>query len=462
MLPLLTWPYITRVLGPENLGKVNYADFASQVFIVVSAFGIPLYAIRETAIVRNNKEKRLQLAMELTLIYSILALICSITFLAIMHNKVEQNCNLYLFAAANIIIISLSFDWYIQGMEYFKFAAIRSLLIKTGILIAIYLFVKNTNDYTLFFGIFSTGLFLNGVLNAVKIFGENKLRVGKLDIKRHFTPLFHFFLTSSAIGMYEYFDTIILERITQNNEQVGLYTTVLKISRIVTLITITAGSVMLPRISYLISTGNTENAKRYLEKFLGFVIFAGIPASTGIFIFAPEIIQTIAGDKFIPAIPLMQLLGFLPLIIGIGNVFNYQILVSFRQEKKFLLTAVIGCVVSIALNFILIPFLLAKGAAIATLTTEIIVTIVSGIMALKLIKLHISVSSIIQTCFISVVFFPVAIVCRNIFHSPIMIATAGILLCIILYSIVQHLIFKSSTTKEIMSYTKNIFYRGDN
>ncbi len=457
LLPLLTWPYITRVLGPENLGKVNYADFVSQVFIIIGAFGIPLYAIRETAIVRNDPEKRGRIAIELTLIYSVLSFLSAAVFLAVTHNKAAQNTNLYLLAAANIIIISLSFDWYVQGMEYFKFAAIRSLCIKTGILICIYCFIKNSSDYTLFFGIFTAGLLLNAVFNAAKLFTENKLKAGSLNIKRHFAPLSLFFLTSSAIGIYEYFDTIILEYITKSNEQVGLYTTVLKITRIVTLITITAGSVMLPRISYLISTGNKEDAKRYLEKFLSFIVFAGVPAGTGIFIFAPEIIQAIAGDRFIPAIPLLQVLGFSPLIIGIGTVFNYQVLVSFRQERKFLLTAVAGCVVSISLNFLLVPVLSAKGAAVATLATETTVTIISGMMALKLIKLHISLSSILSCCFISLLFFPVAFACRHVFQSALPVALSGIILCTIIYAAMQHFIFKSSTTKEILGYAKSIF-----
>lgn len=395
--------------------------------------------------------------MELTLIHTTLSLISSAAFLLIMQNKVQQNTGLYLFAAANIIILSLSFDWYVQGMEYFKFAAIRGLCIKIAILASIFLFVKKNDDYALFFGIFTVGIFFNAVLNAVKIFSENNFQFHSLNIKRHFVPLFHFFLTSSAIGIYEYFDTIILEHITQNNEQVGLYTTVLKISRVVTLITITAGTVILPRISFLISTGKKEDAKKHLEKFLAFIIFAGMPASTGIYIFAPEIIKAIAGDKFIAAIPLMQILCFLPLIIGIGNIFSYQVLVSFRQEKKFLLTAVAGCIVSISLNFLLVPWLSAKGAAIATISTEIAVTLVSGIMALKLIKLHINTAVIVQTCFICLAFFPLSIACRSFFQSALLVMITGIMCCLILYTTVQYFIFKNNTAKEIMQYAKSIF-----
>ena len=287
-VPLITYPYITRILGPENIGKVNYADFVSQVFIIFSAFGIPLYAIREIAIVRNDLSRRAKLLKELTVIYAGLSIVCAIAFLLVMHNKVQHDKTLYVIAAANIFINAISLDWYVQGMEYFKFAAIRNVFIKVTMLVCFFLFVKQSSDYALFFSIFTAGMLANALFNISKVFSENKTNSEKLNFKKHFTPLFHFFLTSSAIGIYEYFDTIILEHITKSGVQVGLYTTVLKLIRVVTVMIITTGSVMLPRISFLLSEGNQKGVKIYLEKFLGFILFMGIPCCMGLFIFAPE------------------------------------------------------------------------------------------------------------------------------------------------------------------------------
>ncbi len=460
LVPLITYPYITRVLGPENLGKVNYADFVSQVFIILSAFGIPLYAIREIAMVRNDSIKRAKLLKEMTVIFAGLSIVCTTTFLLIMHNKAQQDKMLYSIAAANIFINAVSLDWYIQGMEYFKFAAIRNVIIKVSILACFFLLVKQSNDYALFFGIFTAGMLANAVFNISKVFSENKIASERLDFKKHFTPLFHFFLTSSAIGTYEYFDTIILEHITKSGVQIGLYTTMLKLTRVVTVMIITTGSVMLPRISFLLSEGNKEGVKIYLEKFLGFILFMGIPSCLGLFIFAPEIIQAIAGDKFKDAVPLMQVLCFTPLIIGISNVFCYQVLVSFRQEKKFLLVAAVGCVVSIALNFLLIPVLSAQGAAFATLLTEVAVAVISGAMAYKLIRLHINATAIIQTIALSLSFFLVAIACRSIFQSPLLVMFGGIAGCIIVYWPMQYFVFKNSIAKEMTGYLRNIFSPG--
>ncbi len=457
LLPLATYPYITRVLGPGNLGKVNYVDFAAQVFIILSALGIPLYATRETAMLRNNAPKKAQLVKELAVVHIAISVLCAAIFLLLMWYRPQQDKILYLLGAANILVASFSFDWYIRGMEYFKFAAVRDIIIKTGMLLCFFLLVKSSNDYVLYFGIFTAAMLLNAILNAARIISENKFDNGALNLRQHFTPLFHLFLTSSAIGIYEYFDTIILEYITKNEQQVGYYTTILKMIRLATTMLITAGTVVLPRISFLLSSGNKDGAKKYLDKFLNFIITAGVPACTGLFIFAPEIIQVIAGDKFMPAVPLMQLLGFLPLIIGISNVFCYQVLVAFKQERKFLITALAGCIISISLNFLLVPYWAAKGAALAALGTELTVAVAGGIMASKFIRIETGKAGILQTIILAVLFFPMAVLCRHIFPSPLAVLTAGIPLCAGVYGSVQYFVFKNSVAKETVAYIKNIF-----
>src|SRR5204863_7251883 len=114
------------------------------------------------------------------------------------------------------------------------------------------------------------------------------------------------------------------------------------------------------------------------DQLLRFIIVTAIPVGTGLMILAPEIIGTVAGEKFLPAVPLMRILAFLPLIIGLSNLFCFQTLVPFNQEKKFLGTVITGCLVSISLNFLLIPHLQEAGAAISNMITEIIITIISG------------------------------------------------------------------------------------
>lgn len=456
MLPLCTYPYITRVLGPETIGAVNYADFVSQVFISVAALGIPLYAIRETAMRRNNAPARATLVKELMVIHTILSLLAAISFLLLMRHKLQQHTTLYLLAATNILISAVAFNWYTQGMEYFRFAAIRDIAIKSAMLLCFYLLVRHESDGALFFGIFTAGLFATAFINSWKAFSENNPARGSIHIKKHLSPLLHFFLLSSAISIYEYFDTIILDYITHNASEVGYYTTVLKLVRIVTAIVIMAGTVMLPHVSFLLSQGNNDQAKQYLNKFFQLIIAAGIPASAGIFIFAKEIIQAVAGDRFLPAIPLLRALGFLPLVIGVSNLFCYQVLVPFRKERVFLLTALIACASSIIFNFLLIPHFQAMGAAWATLITEIVVTVFSGCMAYRFIRLAIPYVATAQTIIASFFFYPAAVLCRSVFQTPLGILAAGILLCLLIYTVLQYFVFKNTAVKEMLAFAAKL------
>jgi O-antigen/teichoic acid export membrane protein len=130
MVPLLSYPYVSRILGPERLGKINYVDFLTQMFIIFASFGIPYYAIREVAVVRNEPEKRSKLVAELVLLHLAFSLTALFVFvLSTSANWVEQR-TLYLLATANILFSSFTVDWYLQGTEAFGAAAVRYFLVR--------------------------------------------------------------------------------------------------------------------------------------------------------------------------------------------------------------------------------------------------------------------------------------------------------------------------------------------
>ncbi|MBL0359058.1 MAG: oligosaccharide flippase family protein [Chitinophagaceae bacterium] len=456
LLPLVTYPYITRILGPDNLGKVNYVDFVSQVFMILAAFGIPFYAVREIATTRDNAFKRAALIKELVLLQAIFAVLSTGVFLLFTFRNWPSNPALYATGMANILISAFSFDWYIQGMEQFRFAAVRTILVRVTMLVSFFILVKNEQDYSIYFAIFSVGMLVIALFNSIKMLQETHFSKEPVNLRKHLVPLWHFFLTSSAISIYVYFDTIILKHITQNDQVVGYYTTVLKMVKIFIVIIIAMGTVLMPRMSYLAGAGKTAEIKMHANKLLQFILVAGLPLCCGLFMLAPEIIQTIAGDKFMPAVPLMRILAFLPLIIGLSNLFCFQTLVPFKQERKFLLAVIVGCITSVSLNFLLIPSLSAQGAAYATTITELIITIITGILAYRFIQFEIKTSSILQTFFTSLLFIPLILLCRNVFASPLMVLSIAIPSCCTLYFFIQYFIFNNIVVKEIKQYVQNL------
>ena len=456
LLPLFTNPYITRILGPDNLGKINYVDFVVQVFAIMAAFGIPFYAVREIAMKRNDAGKRAVLIKEFALLCTIFSLLACVGFTFFTFSSWHKSPTLYLLAMANIIFSAFSFDWYLQGMEHFRFAAIRTLLIKFTMLVCFFVLVKNNRDYSIYFGIFTAGILVNSLLNCYKVFTENHFTKQPLNLKQHLKPLWHFFLTSSAISIYVYFDTIILQHITQSELSVGYYTTVLKMVKIFLVAILAIGTVLMPRLSYLVGTGNTTEVKKHLDKMLQFIIVAGLPLCCGLFLLAPEIIVTIAGEKFLPAVPVMKIVAFLPLVIGLSNLFCFQTLVPFNQEKKILTAVIIGCIVSVSLNFLLIPSLAEAGAAWATIITETLISILTGIQAYKIIRFGAKPSMIVQTIFTTLLFIPVVLLCKNLFLSPLLVLCTAIPACMVLYFFIQYRIFNNIVTREIKGYLQKL------
>ena len=456
LVPLLTYPYITRVLGPANLGRINYVDFLSQLFTIFAAFGIPYYAVREISKVRDNKDQRAVLVSEMALLHLIFSIIATAGFVLFSYKSWDENPVLYLLAMANILLNAFSFEWYLQGTEAFRFSAIRTVVVRVLMIAAFYLLVKKESDYNIYFGIFTAAVLIFSLLTSYKLLSENAITGKSINLKKHLQPLWHFFLTSSAISIYVYFDTIVLQHITHNEVAVGYYTIVLKMVKIFLLIILAIGTVLMPRLSYLASTGNTSEISRHLNKLLQFIIITGIPVGAGLMILAPEIIGSIAGEKFLPAVPLMRILAFLPLTVGLSNLFCFQTLVPFNQEKKFLGTVIIGCIVSLSMNFLLIPSIQEKGAAIANITTEIIITVFSSIYAYKLIKFDFKATILIQTVVSSFLFVPVVFACRYLFVSPVIVLLVSLPLCMLIYFICQVAIFKNSTIIEIKHYFLNL------
>jgi O-antigen/teichoic acid export membrane protein len=457
MLPLLSYPYITRVLGPFNIGLVNYVDFLAQLFIIFAAFGIPFYAVREVATTNNDVFKRSILVKELTILHTCFSIIAATFFVILTYKQWGNNFILYGLAIANILISAFTFDWYIQGTEAFAFAAYRYLIIRAVLLLAFFVCIKYSHQYALYYALYTIGLLAMAIVNAIKVFTENNFYSIPIHFKRHLKPLTHFFLTASAISIYIYFDTILLQYFTHNTLLVGYYTTAVKLVKIFLTVLLAIGTVLLPRLSYLVSKGNGTEVKNYLDAYFNFIITIGLPISAGLAFLAPEIIEIVAGKNFIPAAPLVQILAMLPFIISLSNLFCFQTLVPFNKEHQFLVIVIIGCIASVSLNVLFIPIMGVQGAAWANVITECIITLLAAIQAYKLIKFTFSIHIIVQTIVSVLLFLPIIIAIRYNFSSTIFVAIFSVISCIVGYLVLQIMLFKNKILIQIVQHIKHLF-----
>ena len=456
--PVIVFPYISRVLGPENIGKINFIDYTSQFFILLAAFGIPFYGARAIARARNDKNNLSRVTTELVLLHVYITVISLVLFGIMIFARpgdFAENELIYL-AAANIIMSAFGLEWFIHGLEDFSFLARRSFLIKLASLAAIFLLVKTSSDYILYYAILIISNIALLIIDLSYAFRKKAFTTNAKVSKTHVRPLFVFFLTSITLSLYTFFDTVILGFMAVSLA-VGFYTTALKIIRLSHNFINDLGGVLLPRMSYLVETGNKEEAKRIINRSLQYVLSFTIPLTAFIFFAAPEIILVLGGEEFGPSIPVLQLLAVLPLIIGLGNIFFVQILLPYGQEKKILTGVVFGSIVSIGVNLLLAPLYQEKGAAFACIAAETVVTVFLGIYALKVMPLSFPGKLSMHIAFTSFLFLPVIYLIRIYSENAFVILGSAIVLCGILFFILQSLVFKNGMVKEIISFGWGLF-----
>lgn len=450
--PILVFPYISRTLGPENIGKINFIEYSAQIFIIIATFGIPLYGVRAIAKVRDDQSKVNALASELIYLQLLTSILSSLLFIAFvfLNQSLFSETGLVIIAVSGLLINAFTIGWLIEGIEEFGYIAKRSYFIKIASVLAIFFFIRDANDYKTYYFIL---VLTNGVLiitDLFYIFFKGVRVIGAFNLKQHVKPLFFFFIASVAISLYRKFDAVLLG-ILSGTLAVGIYSTAFKTVLFSQNFISDLGGILLPRMSYLVRNGTKAEIDRILNKSLLYVLTFGIPVFLFILIMSPAIIDLLGGAAFSKAIPVLQILALYPLILGIENVFYIQVLLPFEREKYILFSAIVGSVLSIGLNLLLIPIFAEKGAAIACLIAELSVTVIMGIRATRLVSFRTSGLQVAGIIVSSLTFIPINLLTQQFVSNTLLQFIVVAFLCALIYFLIQFFVFKSSMMKEILA-----------
>jgi O-antigen/teichoic acid export membrane protein len=452
--PLIVFPYVSRVLGPANIGRINFIDYAVQFFIVLSSFGLPFYGVREVAKARNDRERLAKVTSELLVIRAIITLVSVALFTLFILFRPEQfrEKELVLIAIVNIATNAVAMEWIIHGLEDFSFLAKRSFLVKLVSLAAVFIFVQQSSDYIVYYFLLMAGNLLLLAMDMGYVLRQKIFYSGKLQLKQHLRPLSLFFLTTVTLSIYTFFDTVILGLVTSSALAVGFYTTSVKVIRLSHNFISDLGGVLLPRVSFLIDEGKHEEIRRIINKSLAYVLTITLPLCIFFFLAADEIIYVLAGEQFSGAVSVLKILSPLPVIIGISNIFFIQVLLPYGKEKILLTGVLIGCAVSIASNFLLSPVYAEDGAAASCLIAELCVTVYLGIFAARQVRFELSSRMFRGILLCCLVFYPMVIICRAFIDARLLLLMAEAMLCFGLYGILQWKVFKNETVEDMMAF----------
>ncbi len=450
LFPIVTFPYVSRVLGPEGIGKAQFVVTFAQYFTLIAALGIPLYGIREVAKVKADKKQLSQLVMELLTINFITTLILSTCYIAVVLfiPKFNEHLLLYAIGLGLLLLGFTSIDWFYTGTEKFKFVALRSVIIKALSMILLFVFVKHAEDVPAYLGITVFSMVANNVWNMLSLRKEITIHSISLQLKKHIVPLLTIFSTTLSISIYTVMDTLLLGLLA-NDTSVGLYTAAVKLNRVCLPFIVAYGTVIMPQIVQSLHQQQLEKANQHINQSFAYVVFIGVPISLGLFLFAKEFILLFSGNAFIPATTTMQIMCVLPLLIGLNNIFGTQILTSAGQDKSLFISVTAGMLISLTFNLVAIPFLQEKGAALATLVAEIAVTALTYYFVRKKLNIVINFRLLAQAFVASIIFVPIAYILQQTNLSSFYILILGVPLCFSLYIGLQLWVLKNKLIQKI-------------
>lgn len=388
IFPLITFPYISRVLHAENVGKVNYASSIYTYIALFASLSISTYAIRTCIAYRDDREKLSEIASQIFSINMVATIIAYIiTIVVLLLTKSVETKILIAIYCSNIIFTTLGADWINNVEEDFKFISIRTVAFQFLSLILMFAFVRKASDFYIY--AFISFISTSGA-NIINLFYRKKFCkikfTLKMNLQRHLSPVMKFFAQVVTQQIYVNSDVIMLGWMS-TNVQVGLYSTASKIYNIVSTLIASIFTVVLPSASNLWETESYDEFNRLLRKILLFLMFIGLPCATGLIFASKDILILIAGQEYSVASTALIIFGITLIFSYIHGFIGTLIIIPQGNFNIGVVSAIVSSSVNVVLNIFLIPRWGYVAAAFTTLIAEILACIIHATKIDKNVKI---------------------------------------------------------------------------
>lgn len=379
ILPLITFPYLVRVLGVEKFGLISFANATISYFNILTDYGFNLTATREISIYRDNKEKVTEIFSSVMIVKFILMCVSFLllTILVFSFERFKKDALIYFLTFGTVIGQVLFPVWFFQGMERMKYITLLNIVARGIFTVCIFIFIRKMADYIYVPLINSMGSIVAGGLSlriVSKDFGI-KFQIPSIEaIKHQLKEGWHIFISTVVISLYTTSNTFILGLFT-NNTIVGYYSAAEKIVRAVQGVLIPISQTVYPYFSRLYSI-NKKRATIIFKRALYLVGGATLLISIVISIFSPLISKIILGPSFLESVLVLRILIFIVFAIGVNNVLGIQGLVAFGYKREFTKIVGICSLLHLGIITILIPMYSLIGVAIGTVITESFIAVI--------------------------------------------------------------------------------------
>ncbi len=373
ILPLVTTPYLSRVLGSDGVGIYSYTYAIVTYFVLFGSLGIALYGQREIAYAQDQPRKRKKIFFELIIIRFVTVIIAAIVFF-LWFVRGDQYQTYYMILLIELFATAFDISWFFQGIEEFKKTVIRNVLVRIISVSFVFIFVKTSADLWKYILIYSLGDFLGNLL--LWFYLPKYLKGGKiprLSFKRHIIPLLLLFIPQVTNKLYNLLDTTMLGALISDKSETGYYEQSQKVIRVLLTIVTSLGTVMIPRMANTYAHGNKKQINSYLKSSFNFVFIVSFPMMYGIATVASAFVPIFFGPGYDKSAILIMIFSPMLVLQGIENVIGTQYLLPTKRQKEYTISVACGVLANLVLNYIFILLWESIGAAIATVISQMVV-----------------------------------------------------------------------------------------
>ena len=373
ILPLITTPYLSRVLGAEGIGIYGYTFSVVTYFVLFGSLGVALYGQREIAYAGEDKGKRKKIFIEVNIFRWItIAIATLIYFFIFMRNNTYQTY--YRILLFELFAAAFDISWFFQGMEEFKKTVIRNVLVRICSVALVFLIVKTKEDLAKFVLIYSLADFIGNLslwLYLPKY--TSGIKVKNIEVWKHLIPIIMLFIPQIANQVYKILDTTMIGKLVLDKSETGYYEQSQKVIRLLLTIVTSLGVVMVPRMASTFASGDKEKVNEYMKMSFKFVFFIAFPLMFGIVSISKSFVPLFFGEGYDKVVLLITIMSPILVLMGMANVVGTQYLLPTKRQKEYTISVTIGVIVNFFMNYFLIKRYAAIGASIATVLSQLVV-----------------------------------------------------------------------------------------
>ena len=383
LLPLVTAPYLSRVVGKDGVGLYSLAWSVSYIFCLIGMLGLNDYGVRTIAQARDDRE---QLDRTFSGIWQMQLMVAGATLLAwfgyvflVAGEEKEIAFHLTMMSVSCLC----SFDWCLMGLDQFKPIALRNTFVKVAAAACVFIFVKKQDDLWIYGFVWSLATLLGNLSCAATLKGKVSYRPVPLkDSLKHLGPCAVLFISVMAVNIYRTMDKVMVSAIA-GVDQNGLYENAEKIIYCLSGFILAIGTVMMPKIANLQKKGETEKIARNIDRSMDLVICMVSAMAFGVAAVADKFAPLFYGEEFRYSGTLMAPLAFTLIPIGFANVIRTQVVLPQKRDTIFVKSVCCGAAVNLIANALLIPGMKSMGAVVGTLLAETTVPVVQYLILRK-------------------------------------------------------------------------------